>query len=90
VAPKQQTEFRLGSDTTINGSFQLGRPHAVTNTELNLEFDAPVEIYKNEDLISAGAAALESLGENLSIPVLGNNLNKDEVVTRSWRLLPSQ
>ena len=91
VASKIQTEFRPGSDTTINGSFQLGRPYdAVTNTELQLKFDGPVEVHKDEDLISAGAAALEALGGNLSIPVIGDNLNKDEVVTRSWRMLPSQ
>ena len=90
AGPKIQTEFRAGSDTTLNGSFQLGRPFdAETNTELKLKFDAPVEVYRSEDWVSAGAAALESLGGDLMIPVLGDNLNKDEVLTRSWRLLPS-
>ena len=91
VASSLQTHFCDGSDTSINGSFQLGRPHDVVNgTELELKFEGITEVFKDEDLISSGAAALKSLGGNLNIPVIGDNLNRDEVLTRSWRMLPSQ
>ena len=91
VASSLQTHFCDGSDTSINGSFQLGRPHDVVNgTELELKFEGITEVFKDEDLISSGAAALKSLGGNLNIPVIGDNLNRDEVLTRSWRMLPGQ
>ena len=91
AASKLETHFCDGGDTSINGSFQLGNPHdALDGTELELRFEGVTEVFKNEDLISIGAAALKSLGGNLNIPVIGDNLNRDEVLTRSWRMLPSQ
>jgi hypothetical protein len=62
----------------------------VTNTELKLKFDAPVEVYMDTDQISVGAAALDSLGGNLSFPVLGDNLNRDEIRVLYWKQVPSQ
>ncbi len=91
VAPKQQVEFKPGSDVYVSGSFQSGRLSDVKQaTELKFTFEDEAEFYKDDDAILAGASALVDLGTDLGNRVLANFLTENDVVTRCWRELLSQ
>ncbi len=91
VAPKQQNEFKPGSDVYIKGSLQVGRiADVVQPTEIKFKFEEEAEFYKDDSAIMAGATALVALGSGFGNDVLESVLTTGEIEICSWREIPSQ